>query len=61
MLDNLTRLATSIQSGFSSFLSTIVFLVDVENAYNNVNVRAVLTNLKILLQEPTFVIILGIN
>lgn len=43
--DNLARLVTHIQLGFSKNLMTAACFIDIENAYNNVNVSCLLSKL----------------
>ncbi|CAH2098697.1 unnamed protein product [Euphydryas editha] len=42
-LDSLTRLVSRVQSGFTKGLSTLACFVDIDNAYNNVNINVLLT------------------
>lgn len=43
--DNLTRLVSKIQIGFSKDLTTVACFLDIENAYNNIDVRSLLDSL----------------
>lgn len=41
--DNLTRLASQIQIGFSNNLTTVACFIDIDSAYNNVNISCLTT------------------